>query len=185
MADEKQVAEATPETEGPAKRKINVKAIALIGGFVTLQAVLTLVIVWAVRGASGAGPQAVQAAPDTADIGPAEADLVLLQALPNDSENKIVAVNAQRGRLVYWALKVSLRVPRGQEVALKERLIANEDLIRDKISTVVGKCDPVILEQEADHATLKRQIRFALNSVLGKGAVSEVVIPQCIPQMVE
>ncbi|HOI54642.1 MAG TPA: hypothetical protein PLP01_05300 [Phycisphaerae bacterium] len=184
MADEKQAAEQTPEGEGAPKKKFNVKAIVLIGGFVALQAVLTLVIVWAVRGASGAGPQPAEAA-ETAQTAPTADDLVVVPALPNDSENKVVAVNAQRGRLVYWALKVSLRVPKGQEETLKAQLIANEDLIRDKISTVVGKCDPVILEQEADHATLKRQIRFALSSVLGKGAVSEVVIPQCIPQVVD
>ncbi|MBN2583255.1 MAG: hypothetical protein JXL80_09310 [Planctomycetes bacterium] len=184
MAEEKQAAEETPEGEGGGKKKFNLKTIILIGGFVALQAVLTVVIVWAVRGSSGAGPQTVQAAEEQ-KTDENDDEFVLVPALPNDEENKVVAVNAQRGRLVYWALKVTLRVPRGQDETLKERLIANEDLIRDKISTVVGKCDPVILEQEADHATLKRQIRFALNSVLGKGAISEVVIPQCIPQMVE
>ena len=180
MADGQQAETGAQETGGE-KKKRNIKTILLVGAFVVLQVVLTVVIVWAFKGATGTGPQKVEAKGSVED----EQQFVLVAALPNDPSNKIVAVNAQRGQLVYWALKVSLRVPKGQEDDLKKRLIANEDLIKEKINTVVRACDPTILEQEADHATLKRQIRFALNGILGKGTIGQVVIPECIPQPVD
>ena len=181
MAEKHEAEAEGQETEGQKKKGLNIKTILLVGGLVVLQAVLTVVIVWALKGATGTGPQTAEAKQGAED----EPQFVLVPALPNDPTNKIVAVNAQRGQLVYWALKVTLRVPKGQEEGLKERLIANEDLIKEKINTVVRACDPVILEQEADHATLKRQIRFALTGILGKGAIGEIVIPECIPQKVD
>lgn len=181
MAEEQRARETEAEESQGEKKGLNVKTMVLVGIFVVLQAVLTVVIVWAFKGATGTGPQKAEANQAVED----EPQFVIVPALPNTPSNKIVAVNAQRGQLVYWALKVSLRVPVGQEEHLKERLIANEDLIKEKINTVIRACDPTILEQEADHATLKRQIRFALNSILGKGTISEVVIPECIPQKVD
>jgi len=178
---DRQEAETEAQVPGGEKKKLNIKTILLVGAFVVLQVVLTVVIVWAFKGATGTGPHKAEAKESAED----ERQFVLVPALPDDPSNKIVAVNAQRGQLVYWALKVSLRVPKGQEEDLTERLIANEALIKEKINTVVRACDPIILEQEADHATLKRQIRFALNGILGKGTIGQVVIPECIPQPVD
>ena len=79
-------------------------------------------------------------------------------------------------------LKVHLQVPAGQEEFVEKRLSANENFVKQEITTIVGACDPVLLEQEADHATLKRQIRFALSKVVGKGTINDVLISECIPQ---
>ncbi len=178
---EKQEAETEGQETEDKKKGLNIKTIALVGGLIVLQAVMTVVIVWAFRGATGTGPQTAEAK----QAGEEEPEFVLVPVLPDDPTNKIVAVNAQRGQLVYWSLKVTLRVPKGQEKELRKRLIANQDLIKEKINTVVRAADPVILEQEADHATLKRKIRFGLIGILGKGTVGDIVIPECIPQKLD
>lgn len=83
--------------------------------------------------------------------------------------------------MVCWMLKVYLQVPKDQANHVAEQLKVNQNFVRQEILTIVGSCPPAILEQEADHATLKRQIRYALNKVLGKGTVNAVLISECIP----
>ena len=178
MAEEQQAQAETRAGKGPKKKASGVRTIMLVGVFVVLQTAIVLVVLWALKSATDTGPQRAEAR----QAGDETPQLVSVPALPGDPDNKIVAVNAQRGELVYWSLKVTLRVPKGQEEGLRASLIANEDLVREKINTVIRGSDPMILKREADHATLKRQIRAALNSVLGKGAIGEVVIPQCIPE---
>ena len=176
-AEEPRSEETTAETP---KKKFNFKTIAIIGGFAVLQAVVVVVILYVVRGAHST-PEA--AAATTA--APAEEEVVTVPVLVSDPDAKIQAVNTRSGQLTYWTLKVSLRVPAAQQDYITERLKKNEDLVKQEITTVVAGSDPIILEQEADHATLKRKIRYALNGILGKGTINEIVIPECLPSRLD
>jgi flagellar basal body-associated protein FliL len=174
--EKKESAAAPVAEEGGAKKSKLKKLILILGGFVVVQAMVVGVAVMVIKWATNPAP--VQAKTETV---PVHEEMVLVSVLPKENDGKIRAVNARSGQLVYWSIKVSVRVPSGQAKEITERLIANADLVKQEITTVVAACDPDILQQEADHATLKRQICFALNTILGKQMVSEVVIPECLP----
>jgi len=178
MAEEKDVEEQTAEGE-TGKKQINLKSILMIAGFAVGQIVIIFVAVWVVKSMTHT-PAPIQA---HEVVG--QPDMVELALNPKDPEAKIKAVNAKSGQIVYWVLKIHLQVPKSQADYVAQRLESNQNFIKQEITTIVGACDPVLLQQEADHATLKRQIRFALSKVLGKGTVNAVLISECIPAMLE
>jgi flagellar basal body-associated protein FliL len=167
------------EPGGESKYRGKLKSLLIIGGTVLTQALIVLVVAMVVKGvgAGNPGPQTASAEQNVGD----EQKMVILSVTPSDPDGKITAVNGQDGDLKYWSLTVCVRVPEQGAEALKARLLENEPLIRQEIQTVIRGSDAAILKREADHATLKRQIRNALNRILGKGAIEEVVIPECLP----
>ena len=175
MAEEEVTTDGTAENEDAAKKKLNLKSLLMIGGWVLAQGLIVLVVLWFAK--SGNSTPAPAAAAEVAG----QPEFVEVSVIPNDPDAKIKAINAKSGRLVYWMLKVHLQVPKPQLDYVTKRLEANENFVKQEISTIVSACDPVLLEQEADHATLKRQMRFALNKVLGKGTINDVLISECIP----
>jgi len=177
QVEKKESAAPAPVAEEGGEKKSKLKKLVLVlGGFVVVQALVVGVAVVVIKTATSPAPAVAKA-----ETAPVHEEMVLVSVLPKESDGKIRAVNARSGQLVYWSIKVSVRVPSGQQKEITERLIANTDLVKQEITTVVAACDPDILQQEADHATLKRQICFALNTILGKQMVSEVVIPECLP----
>jgi len=179
MAEEKDVGEQPSEEGEGTKKKINLKAIVMIAGCAVGQVVLILVVLWFAKSATNT-PVPIQAAEMVG-----QPDMVEISITPKDPDAKIKAVNAKSGQIVYWVLKVHLQVPKAQADYVSDKLEANEHFVKQEITTIVSACDPVLLQQEADHATLKRQIRFALSKVLGKGTVNAVLISECIPAMLE
>lgn len=177
MADEEKVEGA--EGEGDAKKKPNLKSLILIGSWVVVQiAVVAVVLIVARMGAQGPAPaQASQKNDDAPTV-----ELPVNLASP---DAKITAMNAKSGQVNYWQLRVYLRVPADQEKYVRERIESNQEYIKQEIITLVADADPVQLETEADHATLKRQIRFALHKVLGKGIINDVIISECINQRMQ
>ncbi len=184
MADEEETTqEESPEQQGK-KGKFNLKTIVIIGGTVLVQALVVLVVAWIVRGVSTGAPAPQQAA--AAEVEQNAEKMAILSVTPSDPDAKITAINGQDGDLKYWSIRVCVRVPEQGADALQTLLKDNEPLIRQEIQTVIRASDAVILKREADYATLKRQIRNALNKVLGKGAtIEEVVIPECIPSSMD
>lgn len=181
MADEKKEApEATAESEEKPKRKLNLKALLMVGGCLAAQAIIVLVVLFFARAANET-PQVVEAAATVST----DPEMVEISVTPKDPSEKVRAINAKKGRLVYWGLKVFLQIRKADFELVKEKLITNENYVKQEIARIVADCEPFLLEQEADHATLKRQIRFALNSVLGKGTINEVLVSECIPQNLE
>ncbi len=180
MADGKPKDQETTEEETKQKKKLNLKTILLIGGCAVAQALIVLVALWVFKSATDTAPPQAEGAEQASGI-----EVEEVPVIPSEPEAKIKAVNAKSGRLVYWSLKIHLQVPKPQKDYVVKRLKQNENFIKQEITTIVAACDPVILEQEADHATLKRQIRFALNKIPGKGTVNEVLISECIPATLE
>jgi len=167
--------EKAAEGQEPKKKRFGLKTILLVGGWAVLQLAIIGGALWILKTAKEA-PAKAEAAQSTEAAGNVE-----MSVIPSDADGKLKAVNAKSGRLVYWTLKVHLQVPEEQAEHVKKKLAANENFVKQEIATIISACDPVLLEQEADHATLKRQIRFALNKVVGNGAINEVLISECIP----
>ena len=177
MSDEVEGKEEASE-EQSTKKPINVKSLLMLGGCAVLQLAIVLAAWYFVRMANEA-PQQVTAA-EPAD----EPDVIEVSVIPKSPDEKIRAINAKEGKLVYWGLKVFLQVRKDDVDHVKDKLIANENLVKQEIARLVADCEPFLLK-EAGQPTLKRQIRFALNGILGKGTINQVLISECIPQTLD
>ncbi|MGH7214988.1 MAG: hypothetical protein ACREIT_09525, partial [Tepidisphaeraceae bacterium] len=62
---------------------------------------------------------------------------------------------------------------------IKER----DALIRDRIRTIIAQADPEKLGggSEPGLETLRRQVKYQLDEIVGEGMVDEVLVPRCIP----
>ena len=56
-------------------------------------------------------------------------------------------------------------------------------LIKDRIRTIIAQSDPEKLGggSEPGLETLRRQIKYQLDEIVGEGVIDEVVVPKCIP----
>lgn len=65
------------------------------------------------------------------------------------------------------------------ESAMKER----GALIKDRVRTIIAQSDPEKLGGGAEPGleTLRRQVRSALEKVVGDGLIDEILVPRCIP----
>ena len=65
------------------------------------------------------------------------------------------------------------------ETAFKER----GALIKDRVRTIIAQSDPEKLGggSEPGLETLRRQVKYQLDEIVGEGIIEEVLIPRCIP----
>jgi len=66
---------------------------------------------------------------------------------------------------------------------VKEIISGRDALIRDRIRTIIAQSDPEKLGggSEPGLETLRRQVKYQLDEIVGEGLVSEVLVPRCIP----
>jgi flagellar basal body-associated protein FliL len=69
------------------------------------------------------------------------------------------------------------------EERVKSAIKDHDGLIKDRVRTIIAELDPEKLggASEPGLETLKRQIKFQLDQMLGEGLVEEVLVPRCIP----
>ena len=93
------------------------------------------------------------------------------------------AANKQSGRTFHYELTVFVSAKSEKEETLKPLLKSREATIQDRIRTIIAQSDPEKLGggSEPGLETLRRQIKYQLDEVLGEGLVDEVLIPRCIP----
>jgi flagellar basal body-associated protein FliL len=93
------------------------------------------------------------------------------------------APNRQNGRTFLYDISIylSTKAERQEEVAAK--LQENDARIRDRIRTIMAQADPDKLGggSEPGLETLRRQVKYQLDEIIGEGAIDEVLIPRCIP----
>jgi flagellar basal body-associated protein FliL len=93
------------------------------------------------------------------------------------------ALNKQSGRTFLYNVTI-VAVTKGE---FKERVdgAINERkaLISDRIRTIIAQCDPEKLggSLEPGLETLRRQIKYQLDEIVGEGMIDEVLVPRCIP----
>jgi flagellar basal body-associated protein FliL len=56
-------------------------------------------------------------------------------------------------------------------------------LIQDRIRTIIAQSDPEKLSggSEPGLETLRRQVKYQLDEIIGDGMIDEVLVPRCIP----
>ena len=76
---------------------------------------------------------------------------------------------------------VSVKADKVDEV--KKQIADRDALIKDRVRTIIAQLDPEKLGggSEPGLETLRRQVKFQLDDILGDGKVDEVLVPRCIP----
>ena len=93
------------------------------------------------------------------------------------------APNKQSGRTFLY--DVSIYVVTKAEFAdkVKTTITDREALIKDRIRTIIAQSDPEKLGggSEPGLETLRRQVKYQLDEIIGEEMVGEVLVPRCIP----
>ena len=66
---------------------------------------------------------------------------------------------------------------------VKQTIKDRDALIKDRIRTIIAQSDPEKLGggSEPGLETLRRQVKYQLDEIVGEQMISEVLIPRCIP----
>jgi len=93
------------------------------------------------------------------------------------------ALNKLSGHSFLYDVKIDATAKTEFADRLKQAIKDHDALIKDRVRTIIAELDPEKLggASEPGLETLKRQIKFQLDEMLGEGLVQEVLVPRCIP----
>jgi flagellar basal body-associated protein FliL len=180
-------AEKKPEAAPAAEKKdaaksggIMTKTPVLLGGVMLLEAVVLFAgfkFVGGPKSASAADlttPIKKEGADDKAATKDQTAELQLLESrFPNK----------QSGRMFLYDVSIVLTV-KAEALDKVKKVIADRDaLIKDRVRTIIAQLDPEKLGggSEPGLETMRRQVKFQLDEIVGEGLIDEVLVPRCIP----
>jgi flagellar basal body-associated protein FliL len=166
------------------------KMPVMLGGVMVIEA---LVLFVGFRFIAGAGPKASQGAElatsaEGSKVGKGEKDE---GAAAGDDAKKCVelqivdfrAPNKQSGRTFLYDVSIYAVVKAEFADRVKQTITDDEALIKDRIRTIIAQSDPEKLGggSEPGLETLRRQVKYQLDEIVGEGMVDEVLVPRCIP----
>ncbi len=178
--------------EGEAKKaSLLKKTPVLIGGVMLLEA---LVLFTGFKLLGGSGPKAAPGAELTEAGGEGHGDghgsraggggkggdakrTVELQVVDFKAPNKM------SGRTFLFDVSIYAVTKGASEEKVKAALKDREALIKDRIRTIIAQGDPEKLMGSAEPGleTLRRQVKYQLDEIVGEGLIDEVLVPRCIP----
>jgi flagellar basal body-associated protein FliL len=183
--------EPTPE-KAPEKKDAGggllSKTPVLVGGAMMIEAVVLLAGIWIFRGNK---PQAAQA--EIAGIskpgeeGKGEGGAA---AAPDDKKRPVEvpvvdfrALNRRSGHTFLYDVSIVATSKAESEEVVKKKIADRGNLIRDRVRTIIAESDPEKLGggSEPGLETLRRQVKFQLDEIVGEGLIDEVLVPKCIP----
>ena len=93
------------------------------------------------------------------------------------------APNKASGRTFLYDVSIYVVARAEHEKHIKDTLKEREALIKDRIRTIIAQSDPEKLTggSEPGLETLRRQVKYQLDIILGEGVIEEVLVPKCIP----
>ena len=93
------------------------------------------------------------------------------------------ALNRASGRTFLYDVSIYVVVKSEQEQRVKDIFKDKKALIEDRIRTIIAESDPEKLGGGAEPGleTLRRQVKYHLDEIVGDGVVDEVLVPRCIP----
>lgn len=93
------------------------------------------------------------------------------------------APNKLSGRTFLYDVSVYLVVRQDDADRVKDILSSRDALIKDRIRTIIAESDPDKLGggSEPGLETLRRQIKYQMDEIVGDGMIEEVLIPRCTP----
>ena len=93
------------------------------------------------------------------------------------------APNKASGRTFLYDVAIYVVTKSEYESKVKATLKEREALIKDRVRTIIAQSDPEKLTggSEPGLETLRRQVKYQLDIILGEGVIEEVLVPKCIP----
>ena len=93
------------------------------------------------------------------------------------------ALNRSSGHTFLYDVSIFGVVKVSNEDRVKETFKDKKALIEDRIRTIIAESDPEKLGggSEPGLETLRRQVKYQLDTLLGDGVIEEVLVPRCIP----
>jgi len=91
--------------------------------------------------------------------------------------------NKRSGRAYLYDLKIVLSVKKESADKVKSIVTEHDALIQDRVRTIIAETDPDKLGGGAEPGleTLRRQVKYQLDEIVGDGLIDDVLIPQCLP----
>lgn len=93
------------------------------------------------------------------------------------------APNKVSGKMFLYDVAIEAQV-RGKDFdTVSKKVTERKALISDRVRTIIAQSDPEKLNGQAEPGleTLKRQVKYQLDEIVGEGVIEEVLIPRCIP----
>ena len=93
------------------------------------------------------------------------------------------ALNRRNGHTYLYDVSIVATSKAEFEKKVKDQIAERGNLIRDRIRTIIAESDPEKLGggSEPGLETLRRQVKFQLDEIIGEGLIDEVLVPKCIP----
>jgi hypothetical protein len=93
------------------------------------------------------------------------------------------APNKQSGRTFIYDVSIFAIVKADAEEKVKGTITDRKALIQDRVRTIMAQSDPEKLGggSEPGLETLRRQVKYQLDEIIGEGMIEEVLVPRCIP----
>ncbi len=96
---------------------------------------------------------------------------------------EIRAPNKQSGRTFLYDVSIFAVVRAESGDKVKDLISSRDALIKDRVRTIIAEMDPEKLGggSEPGLETLRRQVKFQMDQIVGDGLISEVLVPRCMP----
>jgi hypothetical protein len=93
------------------------------------------------------------------------------------------APNKVSGRTFLFEVSLVAEIKRENEEKVKAAIKDREALIKDRVRTIIAQADPekLVGSSEPGLETLRRQVKYQLDMIIGDGLIDEVLVPRCIP----
>ena len=179
---------AAPSDQAPARGGLFSRTPVLLGAVMLLEAAVLFAGFKLLGGGPSPAAGAELATPDGADAyggrgagkgGKSSDRKKAVELLVLDFK----APNKTSGRTFLYDVAIYAVTRAEHEAQVKETLKEREALIKDRIRTIIAQSDPDKLTggSEPGLETLRRQVKYQLDIILGEGVIEEVLVPKCIP----
>ncbi len=95
----------------------------------------------------------------------------------------IKAPNKLSGRTFLYDVSIYASTKGEFMQKVQDKIKDREALIKDRVRTIIAQSDPEKLGggSEPGLETLRRQVKYQLDEIVGEGMIDEVLVPRCIP----
>jgi flagellar basal body-associated protein FliL len=191
--DKKPAADAAPAADSKGSDKkggggLLSKTPVLMGAIMLLEAVVLFAGFKFLGG--GAKPAAAATESPEAAEGGHEGGHGGGEAKPKDKKKTVElqllefrATNKVSGRTLLFDVNIFVVVKGEREESVKQTVTDRKALITDRVRTIIAQSDPEKLGGgvEPGLETLRRQVKYQLDEIIGEGMIEEVLVPRCIP----
>jgi flagellar basal body-associated protein FliL len=183
--DAKDAKDAHGKDGGEGKKKgggLMAKTPVILGAVMLIEAV---VLIGGFKFISG-GPKTAAAVELAPEKEAKEGDAKAGPADPKSSvEIQLVdfrAPNKQSGRTFLYDVSIFVTTKLVTQDKVKDLITSKDALIKDRIRTIIAEMDPEKLGggSEPGLETLRRQVKYQLDQIIGDGLIDEVLVPRCI-----